>query len=128
MGCVPARSASRNRVPGPPTGSNSRHRSGGRTARPHSTSSHRRRPQARRVPADHRQPAGLDRLPVASYPTATRRILLWLLCGVLSLSPSTLVASHIWPSGAGSTVRSLPYVPLKNVWKFVSELPLITAR
>ena len=68
------------------------------------------------------------KIPVAAYPTTTRRILLWLLCGVLSLSPSTLVASHIWPSGAGSTVRSLPYAPLKNVWKFVSELPLITAR
>ena len=79
------------------------------------------------VMTPHDAPA-VERRADVQGPSSTCRILLSLLCAVLSLSPPFEVAIHIPPSGAGSTVRSRPYVPLKNVWKFVSELPLITAR
>src|SRR5690242_7367624 len=50
-----------------------------------------------------------------------------LLCGVLSLSPLLLV-SQIPPSGAGSTVRSRPYVPWKYVCLLVGLAPLMAQR
>jgi molybdate transport system substrate-binding protein len=61
-------------------------------------------------------------------PSSTWKIMLLLLWAVLSLSPPLLVAIHMPPSGAGSTVRSRPNVPLKNCCTLVMLLPLITPR
>jgi hypothetical protein len=53
---------------------------------------------------------------------------LLLLLGVLSLSPPLDVAIHMSPPGAGSTVRSRPNVPWKNVWAPVTFSPLRVSR
>jgi hypothetical protein len=51
-----------------------------------------------------------------------------LLFGTLSFSPRLLVVSHRPPSLLGSTVRSRPYVPLRNCWTPVRAEPVICAR
>ncbi|ROP41243.1 hypothetical protein EDD40_6672 [Saccharothrix texasensis] len=58
--------------------------------------------------------------------SCTLRIREFELFGVLSRS--SLVVSHRLPSGAGSTVRSRPYVPWKWVVSEPTEVPLMTSR